>query len=254
MNCLGVPRRRCLLGVTVLGIGLATLITGAWLETRNPRSNVEDNIAWLVLFAGMFLLGVGVSLPFARPIIAVLIGFVFPLVGFCLLSSFYWIWLFLSRWPTQEQMVPSGYRMIPEATQIDDLLGPGWHQLSNYDEPDFAEWQTEALFAGRYQLSMWVRVRVDRSSGRVTEVVGEPQFRLLEIIEIRDSREVSYNGNQQREFGADQWRQVVKAKGDFSVIGIELDRNNPVVGFDRYKAEPRNGIQMRSENNAAKIP
>jgi hypothetical protein len=253
MNCLGVPRRRCLLGVTALGIGLATLITGAWLETRNPRSNVEDTIAWWVLAAGMFLLGVGVSLPFARPIISVLIGIVFPLVGWWLLLSVYPLGLHHSRWPTQEQMVPSGYRMIPEATQVDDLLGPAWHRLSNYQEPDSAEWQTEALFAGRYELSMRVRVRVDRSSGRVTEVVGEPRFLLLEIKEIRDSREVRYNGNHQREFGVDQWHQVVRAKGDFSVIGIQLDRSNPVFGFDRYKAVTRTGIQMRSEDNAAPI-
>ena len=188
-----------------------------------------------------------------RPIISVLIGIVFPLVGWWLLLSVYYIGLYHSRWPTQEQMVPSGYRMIPEATQIDDLLGPAWHRLSNYQEPDSAEWQTEALFAGRYELSMRVRVQVDRSSGRVTEVVGEPRFLLLKIKEIRDSREVRYDGNHQREFGVDQWHQVVRAKGDFSVIGIQLDRNNPVFGFDRYTAVTRTGIQMRSEHNAAPI-
>jgi hypothetical protein len=159
---------------------------------------------------------------------------------------------YYSRWPAQEQMVSSGYRMIPEAQQIDDLLGPAWHSISNYQEPDLAEWQTEALFAGRYELSMWVSVRVDRNSGRVAGVVGEPRFRLLEIEEIRNSREVSYKD--QREFGLDQWRQVVRAQGDFSAIGIQLDRSRPVSGFDRYKALPRGGIQMRSKDDAVPLP
>lgn len=247
-------RHRRLFAAAVLGIGVALLIVGVWLETRNPRSNVEDTIACGVLSAGMFLLGVGVILPFGRPILAVSIGIVFPIVGWWLLVIAYWIALYYSRWPTQQQMVSSGYRVIPEAKQIDDLFEPAWHKLSNYQEPDIAEWQTEALIAPRYELSMWVAVRVDRSSGQVTEVVGEPRFRLVEIDEIRNSREVSYNGNHQREFGLDQWRQVVRAKGDFSAIRIQLDRNDPVSGFDRYKAAPRNGIQMHSKADAAPLP
>jgi hypothetical protein len=249
-----ITRYRRLLAVAALGIGLATVITGAWLETRNPRSNAEDIIAWRVLAVGMFLLGVGVSLPFARPIIAVLIGIACPIVAWWLLVCAFWIALYYNRWPAQGQIVNSGYQMIAEAKQIDDLLGPAWHQLSNYREPDLAEWQTESLFGGRYELSMRVSVRVDRSSGRVTEVVGQPQFRLVEIKEIRDSRQVSYNGNRQHEFGLEQWHQVVKAGGDFAAIGIQLNRNNPVPGFDGYRAAPRNGIQMRPKNDTAPLP
>jgi hypothetical protein len=249
-----VTRHRRLLAVAVFGIGVATLIAGYWLESRNPRSSVEDTAAWGILGVGMFLLGVGATLPFARLIVAVCVGIVVCSVAWWLLVIAYWIALYYSRWPAQQEMVSSGYRVIPEAKQIDELFGPAWHKLSNYQEPDIAEWQTEALIPPRYELSMWVPVRVDRNSGQVTEVIGKPQFRLVEVAEIRNSREVQYKGDHPYEFGLEQWHRVVGSQGDFSAIGIQWDRNRPVPGFDSYKAAPRNGIQMRFEDAAALPP
>jgi hypothetical protein len=174
--------------------------------------------------------------------------------GFALIVGYAYFWfayLFLNRWPSQEQMVPSGYAMIPEAKQIDDLLGPAWHSISNYREPDIAEWHTKALFGGRYEMEMTVDARVDRRSAKVIEVIGKPRFLLLEVHEIIGSREVGYRAAGQRAFGADEWQQVVRAKGDFTIIGIQLDRNNPVPGFNRYLAYPHNGVRMSKTNNGA---
>ncbi len=172
--------------------------------------------------------------------------------GLALLGAYAYFWyayLFLNRWPSQEQMVASGYRMIPQAKQIDDLFGPAWHRVSNYREPDTAEWQTEALFGGRYEMWMTVTVRIDRRSGSVIQVIGEPRFLLLEVQRIERSGAVAYPAMNQHEFGADKWQQVVNANGDFSVIGIQLNRNNPVPGWQRYVARPRNGLRMVAGNN-----
>lgn len=163
-------------------------------------------------------------------------------------AYFWYAYLVLGRWPSQERMVPSGYERITEARQIDDLFGPAWHSISNAKAPDSAEWHTEAYFAGRYKLWMTVGVRVNRQSGAI-DVVGSPTFVLLEIQSIQgdrevSDREVSYRGSSQREFGADEWRQVVEANGDFSAIGITLNLNNPVPGLDRYLAQPRNGMRL----------
>ena len=244
-----IPRHRLLLAVAAFTIGLMTAIEGLLLSAQ-PRSNVEESLAGWVLMGGMFLMGVGISLPFARPIVVVATGIVFPVVGWLLLISAYYAALGHSRWPSQEKMVRSGYQIISEAQQIDELFSPAWHQLSNYDEPDIAEWQTDAFFGGRYELEMCVSVRIDRHTGRVIEVVGEPRFGLMEVEKIVDSREVSYNGNNQHQFGIREWQRVVAAQGDFSAIGIHLDRDHPVPGFDRYLAAPRNGIQMRPNGKA----
>ena len=173
-------------------------------------------------------------------ILLVVIGFAVP-VGY---AYFWFVYLFANRWPTQEQMVSSGYAVILEAQQIDDLLGPAWHSLSNYQEPDIAEWFTTALFGGRYEMQMTVNVRIDRRTGQVIEVIGEPRFLLLEIDEIQEPASAGYRAAGQREFGSHEWHEVVASKGDFAVIGIQLNRDGPVPGFKRYVAYPRNGIRM----------
>ena len=53
----------------------------------------------------------------AATILLVVIGFAVP-AGY---AYFWYVYLFANRWPSQEQMVSSGYAMIPEAQQIDDL-------------------------------------------------------------------------------------------------------------------------------------
>ena len=71
-------------------------------------------------------------------------------------------------------------------------------------------------------------VRVDRVSGRVIEVLGEPRFHLREIGAITEigagpSRQISYDMD--HKFGLAEWHQVVGCTGDFSAIGIQLDRD-----------------------------
>jgi hypothetical protein len=156
---------------------------------------------------------------------------------------FWYAYFFLNRRPSQEQLVPSGYRLIPEARQIDEFFGPAWHKVTNYDAPDLAEWQTEAHFGGRYELLMVVDVRVDRQSGAIA-VVGAPRFILREVQAIRGDREVSYRGSSERKFDADQWQKVVEAEGDFSAIGMTLILNKPVPGFDRHWTQPQHGMQF----------
>lgn len=159
----------------------------------------------------------------------------------------YWIMVFVHRWPSQETMVRSGYRLIPEAEQIDDLLGPAWHQTSNYSEPDIVEWQTDALFGGRYELIMLVPLRIDRRSGNVLKVLGKPEFVLCEIVSITLRPDGSIEGvsnGESHQFGLTDWQKVVAAKGDFSGIGVQMKRGGAVANFDKYQTSPRNGIQM----------
>jgi len=235
-----------LLAAAVFGTGLLTMIVGGWLETRNPRSNAEYDLAWCLMAAAMCLIGAGISLPFARPTVVILTSIASPIAGWCLLVVVYWSAMLFNSWPSQEQMVRSGYAIIPEAKQIDDLLGPAQHQVSNYWEPDIADWQTHARFAGRYELVMIAKVRVDRRSGRVIEVIDSPRFQLYEV-ESTDGSATTFRQAGEREFGADEWRRVVKAGGDFSVIGIQLNYDNPVPGFDRMRAKAQNGIRIRAD-------
>src|SRR5688572_14231138 len=72
----------------------------------------------------------------------------------------------------------SGYRSIPQAKQIDHLLGPADHAVMNEgaetDEGVQEEWISEVYFGGRYHLDMRVGILVDRKTSQVSKVVGPP--------------------------------------------------------------------------------
>ncbi len=170
-------------------------------------------------------------------------GFVVICAGY---AFFWYAYLFLTRWPSDQQLVPSGYLLIPEAQQIDDLMPHVWHQVSNFQEPDLAEWQTEAFFSERYQLWMSVDVRVDRESGQITHLLGSPRFTLLEVGDVTvEHGSIGTSYRNQHQFDVADWKKVVAADGDFSVVGIDLKKRQPVLNFDKLVKSPRSGIQMR---------
>jgi hypothetical protein len=138
--------------------------------------------------------------------------------------------------------VAGGYAAVPQAKQIDDLLGPARHYWANYSARGRVQWFTEAIFAPRYELTMWVDVEYDPATGKILKVDREPKFTLQEIGRI-DGNHADFRRS--FEFGAEDWQNVVDAKGDFTVIGIKLDQGAPIAGFSAYQALPRNGIQFR---------
>jgi hypothetical protein len=146
----------------------------------------------------------------------------------------------------------SGYRCIPEAKQIDDLLGPADHSVMNEGAETDAgvqeEWISEVYFGGRYHLNMRVDILVDRKTSQVVKVVGPSEFTLQEIASIDfDGNRITaiqYHPENYWKFDADQWRKIVEANGDFAVIGIELNRTallnfRELVKWSRATAQQR---------------
>ena len=97
-------------------------------------------------------------------------------------------------------------------------------------------WTTLVYFGGRYELRMQVELETSYDFSEVTKVKGEPNFYFFELPRVHNPPNDggSYNGNSQRHFGRAEWRRIVAAKGDFSVIGIKLNRGPPIPGFDQY--------------------
>jgi hypothetical protein len=134
--------------------------------------------------------------------------------------------------------VKSGFKKIPEAKQIEDLLGEADHFIS-YSGPSVPqEWNTEVHFGGRYVLTMQVVVETSFGFSDVTAVKGEPRFYFSEVSRVvrGPNRQCGafFDGNSERHFGRAEWRKIVAANGDFSAIGIKLKRGPPVPDFDRY--------------------
>ena len=134
--------------------------------------------------------------------------------------------------------VKSGFKKIPEAKQIEDLLGEADHFIS-YSGPSVPQdWNTVVYFGGRYELAMQVVVETLFDFSEVTKVKGEPKFYFYEVSRVERYPHgqwgADYNAASERHFGRAEWQRVVAAKGDFSVIGIRLNRGPPVADFDHF--------------------
>ncbi len=65
---------------------------------------------------------------------------------------------------------------------------------------------------------------------------GQPEFHLRKVTGIQLNPDgtvggVSYSGVQLT-FGPDEWQRLIQARGDFSVIGIEINSDQPLEHFD----------------------
>ncbi len=150
-----------------------------------------------------------------------------------------------------QKAVRDGFTKIPEACEIEELLGQADHFISYQGSTPV--WNTEVYFGGRYSLTMQVIVKVDKEFGKILEVVGEPKFYLVETERVVQQGAVfaAYAADDFK-FGLSEWRKVVAAKGDFSAIGIHLKRNQPVANFDRFvEGMRRPRIQVRPECTGA---
>jgi hypothetical protein len=136
-----------------------------------------------------------------------------------------------------EQAMRSGFSKIPQAREIEKLFGEANHFISYFDMVGVGQaWRTTDVFiAGRYKLEMGVDVRMDEQFTKIVEVIGEPKFYLREIERVKFyGEQVGAAFGEQFTFGPEEWAKVVEAKGDFSVIGIHLDLDNPVKNIERY--------------------
>jgi hypothetical protein len=140
----------------------------------------------------------------------------------------------------ERKAVKSGYTQLPEARQIDELIGEADHFISGpKNTASGLEWCTDVYFGGRYELGMRVDVEVDAATSKVTRFIGRPKFYLHEVgsVDILPDGRTSVSYRSQHEFGADDWAKIVKAHGDFSAIGIQLDRDHPIANFESYVAQ-----------------
>ena len=134
--------------------------------------------------------------------------------------------------------VKSGFKKIPEAKQIEDLLGEADHFISYSGVGVPQDWNTEVHFGGRYVLTMQVEVETSYDFSKMTKVKGEPKFYFFEVAYVERGPHgtcgATFNVNSERHFGRAEWRKIVAAKGDFSVIGIKLKHGPPVPDFQHY--------------------
>jgi len=188
-------------------------------------------------------------------ILALVGGFLAWLWQFGRLMLFFGlIWYFGGKAIDRAVAVKSGYAKIPQARQLDEMIGKADHSIKNYrddnNEGVQCEWISEVYFGGRYELVMTVDVRVDRQTSDVSKILGTPRFLLLEIKSVEMSSDgratVSFAPGTQREFGIAEWERIGDAKGDFSVVGVQIKNAPPIANFEEFAQESHRRARLNS--------
>ena len=137
--------------------------------------------------------------------------------------------------------VRDGIKTVPHVQEIKRIFSnaPTDYFITNYgfDKDKPKQWNTVVYFGGRYTFTYQVDVVVDYKNNRVGKVVGKPQFYLEEVVKVLDASSDSVGADYKHPgdtLDEDKWNKLVAAHGNFSVIGITLNTNAPVQGFDEY--------------------
>ena len=76
------PRIHVLGGIGLALVGAAILAFGARFFLFHPMTDTDEYIGWRMWIVGSWLLGGGITLTFARPWVAALVGFFAPALTF----------------------------------------------------------------------------------------------------------------------------------------------------------------------------
>lgn len=120
---------------------------------------------------------------------------------------------------------------LPIAVEIEEMYGSCDHFITHYgmNASGTNTWNTEVFFGNRYSLTMQVPVMIDYGANKV-KVAGDPIFYMHEYTKIDPTGGASVGENY--EFSGNDWRKVVKANGNYSVLGMTLNPK-PVDNFDK---------------------
>lgn len=153
------------------------------------------------------------------------------------------------------QTVRQGIQEVPHVQEIKQMFtnAPIDHFITQYgfDREKPVLWNTEVFFGGKYIFTYQVYVSVNYEKNRIAKTVSRGKFRLVGVGKVHkplsDDAGVESDIESDHAFGEEEWRKIVAAKGDFSVIGIPLNTNSPVPYFEdlvraerapRVKVEP----------------
>jgi hypothetical protein len=96
-----------------------------------------------------------------------------------------------------------------------------------------SSWTSQIGLHDRYVFKMNHPIEMNSAKTAIV-ATGEPTFYLYELtkIALKPNGTFGVTINQMRTFSAHDWRRLVAAKGDFGVLGIVLNTNNPVANFE----------------------
>jgi len=137
--------------------------------------------------------------------------------------------------------IESARGAVPTALQIETFFPDTKHSITHYGIGNASTntWHSVVYLYGRYRFHMNVQVKVDYENNTV-EQIGQPKFMMYEYSKAYDvyGDGIVYGADvgTQSEFSLQQWNIILQNDGDFSSIGINLEKEKPIKDFDKFAA------------------
>jgi hypothetical protein len=131
--------------------------------------------------------------------------------------------------------VANGVSGIKVVQQFESTFPSAEHFITHYDAAlGGSKWNSHVGLFGRYKLGLQFDIEFDQTR-LIPHPISEPQFYLHEvgiIDKVPNGRHsIKYIGGGRR-FGAEEWKILFDAKGNFDSIGYKLTEDRPVPGFE----------------------
>lgn len=154
-----------------------------------------------------------------------------------------WYFVFYLGYPSWKHrhhgdFVLESLHLIEPAAQMDEIFDDCRHYLT-YAGTGRPEWNAVVFLNGRYKLQLQVPLVIDSPDSGA--MVGPAKFFLLEMEEIvvAESGRVSVGYRNQWTFGINDWNAIYENAGDFSVVGIEVVKDDPIENFATFVSGAR---------------
>lgn len=121
--------------------------------------------------------------------------------------------------------------------QFKELYPDSFYNISYFNEEyGSTVLQGYASIYGRYSVMIYADVKKNTVLKNL-EITGPVKFTIIEreLIDIENGEVTRVKSTKnQLQFNENQWRKLFEANGDFSVLGFQTIKNNPIENFELY--------------------
>ena len=152
-----------------------------------------------------------------------------------------------------DKVVRQGVQTLPLAKEVESLFGATNvdHFISDFDSrTHFPIWNSVTYFADRYMLMLQMPIAIDYEKCLLIGATNSSvmvQINEVTKVDISTSGIAGATLQGQWRLNEEEWKRLVKNKGDWSVVGVPIVINAPVKGFDEYARQGREPIRNRKE-------
>lgn len=149
-----------------------------------------------------------------------------------------------------DQVVRHGIETLILPKEMESLFGATNvdHFISSFGSKIHTPmWNSVAYFAGRYELTLQIPILIDYEKCRLIGATNSAMVQINEVtkVELSKSGIAGATTKGQWRLNENEWKWLVKNKGDWSVVKVPILTNAPVKGFDEYVRQGREPVRNR---------